>query len=153
LLITTGKKPDRLTREIAKALAAAVPGSRLENRGRRSLSQLISRAKALRFSRLCAIYKERGKPHAIAFLSTEGKGWEWLSPKIIISKAALHLRLSKTQSCCLEINGPKKASLLQLISPANSPGGKESEIKASQKKITVAMHGKKALELEVSYEK
>jgi rRNA maturation protein Rpf1 len=155
VLITTGKKPDSKARLIARALSLSIPGSRLEGRGARTLSSLVSKAAHLHFNRLCAIYKEEGKPHSLSFMEVEGKNqWKWLSPRISITKISIAPKgkAKLQQSACLAISGTKAAALSSLISPANSSDETESKISASAKKITIAVANKKLLELGVKYE-
>ncbi len=152
VLITTGKEPDALSRRIARALFLAVPGSSLEWRGKRTMQSLLSLAKKRRFSRLCAIYKEQGKPRSISFLSLGEEGWKWMSPRIIVkkAKAARLARLPQSQS--LLAKGAKAKTLLYLLGAQNweEPG---SSITAGAKKLSLFLGKGKLLEMDVSYEK
>ena len=156
MLITTGKKPGNESRLIAASLAASVPGSRLENRGQRTISSLISKARRLHFSRLCTIHAEEGKPHRISFLSLEDeKGWGRLSPIIMVRKIADSPKqgCKFRQSKCLSISGTRAKTINTLLLPRNSSDETESKIAASAKKISIFISNKKILELGVSYEK
>ncbi|VVC02085.1 Uncharacterised protein [uncultured archaeon] len=155
VLITTGKKPDRKARLIAKALFLSMPGSRLEGRGGRTLASLASKAAHLHFNRLCAIYKEEGRPHSLSFMEIGGKNqWRWLSPKISITKVSVSPKgkAKLRQSACLRITGTKAAALSALASPLNSSDETESRLAASAKKITIALGNRKLLEMGVKYE-
>jgi len=159
MLITTGRNPDSASRAIARALHLAVPESRLEGRGRRTLSSLLSRARKLHFSRICTIYKAEGKPCSISFISLGADGgWAWLSPRIIVTKVTAAVaqgnRLRNLpQSGCIAISGPKSGILRGLFGLETQDCGPESRIIAAASKITVASGGTKLLELGVRYEK
>ena len=155
MLITTGRKPDALSRLMAKALAAAIPGSLLENRGRRTLGALIAKARKKHFTRVCTIYKDGGKPCQMAFISLgEDAGWEWLSPKITVRKAAASIIPRNFHSPSLELSGTRKATIANLLSVSDASGGSEpeSEISAGAASLSVSLGDKKVLQLEVSYE-
>lgn len=159
VLITTGKKPGKGIRAIAKALFSAVPASCLEGRGSRTLASLISRAKKRHLDRVCAIYSEDGKPSHIAFLSLENEGHHWLSPKIKIKSVAASPSISKTkakkgQAAGIKITGAKAATLSALLGAASSKRDEPiSTMSASASKITIFSDGRKTLELGVAYEK
>ncbi|VVC01483.1 Uncharacterised protein [uncultured archaeon] len=154
MLVTTGKKPDAASRSIAQALFLSVPGATMENRGSRPLSALISKAKKRRFTRLCTIYREEGRPSTIAFLSLSDAGFEWLSPKIEITKvAALPPKKRMQQATELRIKGAKAKALQKLIEPLNQSGGQAATITAGARKLTIHLGRKKILELGVEYAK
>lgn len=154
MLITTGKNPGRISRRIAQALQAAVPGAALEYRGRRSVASLLSKARKRHFSRLCAIHEENGKPSAISFLSLgqEG-GWRRLSPTIMVHSAVPALAIPRKQSRSVKISGAKKAALQKLLDPSASGWETESSISASTKKIALFCGKKRVLLLGVGYGK
>lgn len=132
-----------------------MPGSLLENRGQRTISSLISKARRLHFSRFCTISAQEGKPHEISFLSLEGeKGWSRLSPTIAVRKIADCRKqgCKFTQSKCLKITGLKAKELFALLLPQNSSEETGSKIIASSKKLSISVANKKLLELGVSYE-
>ena len=157
VLITTGKNPDSNSKAIALAFHMAVPESRVEFRGKRTLSSLVSRAQKLHFTRLCAIYNEKGKPSTLRFLEIGDDGeWEWLSPTIAVSSSQTFgkMPLKKSQSCNLSITGTKAKVLSRLLSPLNSKDkGPDSKITAGARSISVHVGKKKILSLGVSYEK
>jgi len=154
LLITTGKNPDRLSRLIAHALFASIPGSDLEFRGKRSLLSLVLKARKKHYSRLCAIHKEEGKPSSLSFISLDDEGgWERLSPSIAIKNVSAAKSFPKKQSQCVEFSGAKKAVLGRLLDPRNSCGEPESKIIAGAAKISILYGRKKLLELGVAYAK
>ena len=156
MLITTGRNPGREGRLIARALFLSFPGSRLEGRGRRTLSSLLSSARKRRFSRACTIYREQGKPCSISFISLGNEGeWERLSPEVRIkSLSAFPLPRKIPQSACLSIKGAKAAVLRRLADapPCEEGEGPSSAITAGASKISFSLQGKRIMELGVSYE-
>jgi len=149
VLITTGRNPDAASRLIANALFLAVPGSRLENRGQRSLSFLASKAKKLHFERLCTIYRQENSPKQILFMSV-GKQEKWLSPKLTIIKCSAK-KLKANQSLCIKIKGTKAKAMQRLIMPKNSSDEPESALLCTAKKLVLFIGKRKILELGVKY--
>lgn len=157
VLITTGKNPDRISKAIALAFCRAVPESRVEFRGKRTLASLVARAQKFRYTRLCAIHNESGKPSSIRFLEIADDGaWNWLAPAISITSAKPAGRMPKksAQSRKLSVTGAKAKALLRLISPRN-PVDEDvgSKINAGARSLSVFVGKKKILSLGVSYEK
>ena len=153
MLITTGKKPDAISRRIAHLLSFIVPGAHLENRGNRTLSSLILKARKKRYPRVCTVYKAQGKPATSAFLSLTDDGFSWLSPKIQIEKAVFHSAISRKfiSATQLEIRGTKKSVLQELFAPVSYSEKCPSTIKAGAKKLSFFLGRKKMLELDVKY--
>ena len=155
MLITTSKSPSPACRRIARAFFLAVPESALEFRGKRTLSALASKARKKRFARICAIYQQKGMPSQIRFLETGERGWEWLSPHILITKithAPAH-KGSLSQSAGLKIAGSKARALRLLLDQSGKPEEAQSEIISSAGGLSVKLGAKKLLELGVKYEK
>lgn len=138
---------------MAAILSLCVPGSRLENRGQRPFSSLVQKALKFRFSRVCTIHKEQGKPATIAFLSIDENGFEWLTPKLRIEKVAfLAAAERKTpQATMISIKGAKRAALQKLLSPINISEERTASITAGAKAISFSMGRKKMLTLGVKY--
>jgi rRNA maturation protein Rpf1 len=157
VLITTGKGPDRETRLSARALFLAVPGSRLENRGKRTLVSMVKKAQKLHYSRVCAVYKDRGHPCTLAFIRLDGpEEWEWLTPILNIRKVKFASQQPRAmrQSARLEISGSRAKTLNLLLAPRNaSEDEAESSITAGAKSLSILLGKRKLLELGVSYEK
>lgn len=154
VLITTGKKPGKKSRAIARALFLMVPGSRLEFRGKRTLSALIKKAKRFHFSRLCTIYREEGKPSEIRFLSLEENLPGWLSPTLQITSVETAEKLPrKGQSQHVKITGAKARTLAKLLSLSVPPEGEEtgSRLIASSNSLSLFLGNKKLAKIGVSY--
>jgi rRNA maturation protein Rpf1 len=79
LYITTSRKPSVLTRRLVHWLVALL-GAKSENRGKRSIAEIVERADALGISRVLLIGEDHGNPRKFAFL--EGNEWR---PSLILS--------------------------------------------------------------------
>ena len=156
MLITTGKGPDRVSRSIARAFSLAVPESRLEPRGKRTMAALVAKARRLHLTRLCSIYRSQGKPSTVSFLKIGDDGsWERLAPVILVGKASFAPKFPKaaSQSRFLSITGTKAKALSALVSPKNSGEETGSRIIAGAKKLSISIGKKKILSMDVSYGK
>ncbi len=76
--VSTCRKPVQQTRTLAKWLARLF-GGYYENRGKRNLDELLSRASGKGLSRILFIYERHGNPSEISFYDEE-QGW--LSPEM-----------------------------------------------------------------------
>ncbi|MFA6048801.1 MAG: hypothetical protein WC792_02540 [Candidatus Micrarchaeia archaeon] len=83
--ISTCRKPVQSTRTLAKWFARLF-GGYYENRGKRNLGELLSRAEAKGLSRILFIYERHGNPSEMSVYDS-GKGW--LSPEIRIKSLVL----------------------------------------------------------------
>ncbi|MCX8194848.1 MAG: hypothetical protein N3G22_01960 [Candidatus Micrarchaeota archaeon] len=133
----------------------AVPHSCLENRGKRPFYSLLSKAAKLRFKRVCSIHSQNGKPASLSFLCIDGEGkWSWAPARIKISRLRLYgLPRKARQSQRLRIKGARARLLRELIKSPSTQHREDSLISASSKRLEVFIHGKKAVEAEVEYEK
>jgi len=84
--ITTSRKPSQITRRLTRFLAIALGGMK-ENRGKRSVQEIIERAQAKGHYRCLLIYEHKGNPSKLCFLE-EGK---WL-PAICLTSIVESLR-------------------------------------------------------------
>ena len=71
IYISTARKPTQNTRILAKALSRLLKAE-YENRGKRSMSDIVQRAENLGCRRLAFIYERHGSPTRIAFYED---GW------------------------------------------------------------------------------
>ena len=154
MLLTTGKGKGIAIRQVARALFCAVPSSKLEGRGKRSLSSLLSKARKQHGGRLCVIYTDKEAACEIAFLQSDAQaGFEWLSPRILVRKILFAAPGKYPTSSCLKLSGAKARALSGLLPPQECEGEFESEIKAGATSISIFVHGKTVLRAGVSYEK
>jgi hypothetical protein len=155
LLLTTGKGKSIACRQVARALFCAVPSSKIEGRGKRSLSSMLSKAAKQHGGRVCAIYAHKKAACEIAFLLSDAHGgFEWLSPRIIVKKITFAAPGKHAVSTCLKLSGTKARVLSALMPSQDCEGcGIESEIKASAASLSIFVQGKLVLRAGVSYEK
>ena len=83
IYVTTSRKPSQGTRSLARWLARFL-GGECENRGKRSLAEIVERAEAAGFKRLLFVYESHGNPSELSFYE-EG----WLSPVLKIKSVEL----------------------------------------------------------------
>ncbi len=81
--VTTSRKPCQTTRRLARWMSLLFGGFS-ENRGKRSLSEVIERAQLEGFPKVLVIYEKHGNPSELSFLNLDG---EWLSPVAVINSA------------------------------------------------------------------
>ncbi|VVC71668.1 Uncharacterised protein [uncultured archaeon] len=108
VLFTTGRDPCDEARELCRALAAVMPESACENRGKKTVEDVVARARLFGLKRAAIIASEGGKASEISFASVTGKSWEWVGTPVKIKSAAFS-GLPKEKPCCAEFSG-KRAS-------------------------------------------
>ena len=79
IYVTTSRKPSVLTRRLARWLVALF-GGESENRGKRSVGEIIERASGLGLSRVLIIGEDHGNPRKLSFL----EDGEW-RPSILLA--------------------------------------------------------------------
>ncbi|MEM2138334.1 MAG: hypothetical protein QW568_04565 [Candidatus Anstonellaceae archaeon] len=157
LLITTGKNAAKISKRLAAELSLAIPHSRFEARGKRTMEKLLALATKRHYSRLCTISEENGKPATMSFLSIGMNGeWSRLSPTIRITslKFASPKQIRNPRSSAMLLSGTKKKTLQSLFGLEGDDEGKhESEISSSATMMQVRLSGKKILTLGAKYAK
>ncbi|PIT85361.1 hypothetical protein COU36_03680 [Candidatus Micrarchaeota archaeon CG10_big_fil_rev_8_21_14_0_10_59_7] len=88
IYVTTSRKPAQGTRSLARWLARFL-GGECENRGKRSLAEIVERAETAGFRRLLFVYESHGNPSELSFYE-EG----WLSPVLKIKSVELPAKQS-----------------------------------------------------------
>jgi len=83
LYVTTSRKPSQQTRSLARWLARFLSGE-CENRGKRSLAEIVERAGNAGMKRLLFVYEFHGNPSELSFYE-EG----WLSPVLKIKSVEM----------------------------------------------------------------
>jgi len=83
MYITTSRKPSDSTRVIARNISSFL-NSTYENRGKKSIEDIVSRARLLGFRRVMLISESKGNPNKLSFISID-KGWDWMSPELLFS--------------------------------------------------------------------
>ncbi|VVB73358.1 putative Brix domain-containing ribosomal biogenesis protein [uncultured archaeon] len=90
MYITTSRKPSDSTRVLARNISSFL-NSTYENRGKKSIEDVVSRARLLGFRRVLIISESKGNPNKLSFISI-AKGWDWMSPEILFSVATSQLK-------------------------------------------------------------
>jgi len=90
MYITTSRKPSDSTRVIARNISSFL-NSTYENRGKKSVEDVVSRARLLGFRRVMVISESKGNPNKLSFISVD-KGWDWMSPELLFSVATSQLK-------------------------------------------------------------
>jgi U3 small nucleolar ribonucleoprotein protein IMP4 len=85
LFITTARKPSQQTRKLARWLETLFDAE-YENRGKRSVDEVMQRAASAGYSRVLFIHESHGNPNELVFRDgNEG----WLEPSIAIAGASI----------------------------------------------------------------
>ena len=112
MYISTSRKPSLTTKRLCRVLARLLPRGIYENRGKKNIEDVASRAKKLGKSRVLLIYEHKGNPQKMTFMGV-GKEWGWLSPEIKIEKLGkLPVLDFRTNSLKLEGEMEKKLANL-----------------------------------------
>jgi len=82
MYITTSRKPSDKTRKIARLFANFI--GTYENRGKKSIEELVERAKELGENRIMILSESKGNPNTINIISINEE-WAWIEPEIIFS--------------------------------------------------------------------
>jgi len=90
MYITTSRKPSDSTRVIARNISSFL-NSTYENRGKKSVEDVVSRARLLGFRRVMVISESKGNPNKLSFISIS-KSWDWMSPEMLFSVATPQLK-------------------------------------------------------------
>ena len=90
MYITTSRKPSDSTRVIARNISSFL-NSTYENRGKKSIEDIVSRARLLGFRRVMLISETKGNPNKLSFISID-KSWDWMSPELLFSVATSQLK-------------------------------------------------------------
>lgn len=83
MYITTSRKPSDATRVLARNISSFLNGT-YENRGKKSIEDIVSRARSLGFRRIIVINETKGNPNKLAFIKIDDN-WDWMTPEIIFS--------------------------------------------------------------------
>ena len=123
LFITTSRKPSAQTRKLARWFARLL-GGECENRGKRSVDEVMQRAAAQGFSRVLFIHDKNGNPAELVFRD-EAEGW--LEPSIGVSGTVIPEKGSgprvratdEVKAKTLDSAGEKIAALFGLSESSN----------------------------------
>ncbi len=114
VFISTCRKPRQKTRSVAKLLALLLH-SDYENRGKRSVGEVVERSSAAGFKRVAFLHERHGALASIEFYE-EGRGW--LEEIILVRQAEIPEAGSRVPKELLfeaeDADGKAMAELLQL---------------------------------------
>jgi rRNA maturation protein Rpf1 len=139
LFVSTSRKPSAQTRKLARWLARLL-GAGTENRGKRSVEEVMRRAAARGFSRVLFIHEAKGNPSELVFRD-ENEGW--LEPSIAVSGVVMppegkRARIPKSVSAkALDSEGRKIAALFG--AEETDGGGEALLLIASAREIAFEM--------------
>jgi rRNA maturation protein Rpf1 len=108
MYITTSRKPSDTTRRLARTIANFI--GIYENRGKKTIEDVVTRADELGENRVMIISQSGGNPNSLSFISVDGE-WGWLEPEIIFS-VKLPLTKIRRLGNQKEYQGDKKYSNL-----------------------------------------
>ena len=83
MYITTSRKPSNSTKILAGNISTFL-NSRYEPRGKKSIEEVVERARELGFGRVMVVSEQKGNPNKLAFIDA-GKDSGWIFPFIIFS--------------------------------------------------------------------
>jgi hypothetical protein len=113
MYLTTSRKPSLTTKRLCRVLARLLPRGTYENRGKKSIEDVVSRAKKLGKSRVLLIYEHKGNPDKMTFMEI-GKEWNWLSPEIRIEKLG-KLPILNSRTNHIKLDGEMEEKLENLF--------------------------------------
>ncbi len=93
LFVTTSRKPSAQARKLSRWLATLLRAG-TENRGKRSVEEVVSRAAAQGFSRVLFVHESHGNPSELVFRD-EKEGW--LEPSIALSGTVVPERCKRVR--------------------------------------------------------
>ncbi|MCD6522311.1 MAG: hypothetical protein J7K68_01060 [Candidatus Diapherotrites archaeon] len=88
-LITTSRNPSRRTRTLTKDLCIRIPNSKQENRGKKSIDDLVDIARKHGLERIVIVTERKGNPGKITAIKVTEWDWEWHPNVIILSGVKL----------------------------------------------------------------
>jgi len=109
MYITTSRKPSDSTRRLAKIISNFI--GPYENRGKKSIEEIVTRADGLGENRVMIISESGGNPNSISFISIS-KEWEWMSPELRISAKTDTIPSPRRLEKPVKYSGDKKYSEL-----------------------------------------
>jgi len=106
MYITTSRKPSDATRKLARLLSTFL--GIYENRGKKSIADVVTRSDELGHSRVIILSEKRGNPDSLSFIKV-AEEWSWMDPEIIISVKQPTPEMSRIRKQA-EYTGDKKYS-------------------------------------------
>lgn len=139
MYITTSRKPSELTRRVAKNIAHLI--GLYENRGKKSVKEVVSRADDLGYSRIMVISEAKGGPSSLTFISNENE-WEWLDPEVLIKVHGEVPVIGRTSRKPVYIGPEKYSHLFDFQDPGTDD---VVEVEMSDKQIIFRYRGQELM--------
>ncbi len=140
IYITTSRKPSVLTLRLAKALALIL-NARKENRGKKSLDEIVAKSENFGLARVLLIYESHGNPSSLNFYEDK-----WLEPEVKVNHYKLAYengeKLPKTLK--VESDGSEEAERVKGLFNLENDGESRLSVFFSKSNIEFKL-GKKVL--------
>jgi hypothetical protein len=140
--VSTSRKPSVRTRKLARWLPILL-GGKSENRGKRSVRELVSRAEKNGLPKLLLVYEDHGNPSQLWLLDEE----DWRAcVNISVKKDKSVPKGKRVNSRMLTGSGKvgrKIAELLSSDEPEEEPAGRLLEINCTDSGICFSLDGKR----------
>ncbi|MFH1448620.1 MAG: hypothetical protein ABIG39_07195 [Candidatus Micrarchaeota archaeon] len=149
MYLSSSRKPSLTTKRLCRALSKLLPRGAYENRGKKSIDSIVSRARKLGKSRVLLIYEDNGNPEKIIFMQV-GKDWGWLSPEIMISKLGV-IPQSIQRSNSLKLSGPMASKLSHLFNLETSADETDCSLLLGKTMWSFYIHKRKLFSFGVLY--
>ena len=94
MYITTSRKPSQNTRTLAHALSSFL-SARYESRGKKSIEDVVTQARAEGHSRVLVIGERHGNPNGLSFIRVNSSEWSWMRPEIIFSVSSAASKMKR----------------------------------------------------------
>jgi hypothetical protein len=114
MYITTSRKPSDATRKLARLLSNFL--GIYENRGKKSIADIVTRADELGYSRVVMLSERRGNPDSLSFIKV-AEEWSWMDPEIMISVKQPTPEMSRIKKQAKYIGDEKYSDLFDLQEP------------------------------------
>ncbi|MCX6777785.1 MAG: hypothetical protein NT157_02775 [Candidatus Micrarchaeota archaeon] len=138
LYATTSRKPSVYTKRLCRLLCSLLPGSVYENRGKKSVDEVVARTRSLGCPRILIFSEEHGNPRGIRAIKTNGE-WAWDTREIIIGSLILGEK-TKTPRGSICVSGPNSKLFSEIFQIGDSgEDGPDSDsilLHAGPKKIS-----------------
>ena len=114
-LVTTSKAARGPAVRLGMRLASLLPGAVFERRGKKSVEDVIGRARLQGKKRAVFVHERAGSVSALEFARVRASNWEWLgSPRKVAGVAYGRGRVGRAV-CCVSFAGAKAAPYADLF--------------------------------------
>ena len=132
LYATTSRKPSVCTKRLCRLLCSLLPASSYENRGKKSIEDVVERARSLGCSRILIFSEEHGNPRSIRAINTNGE-WSWHPVEILMRKIEIGEKAGMPK--LIRATGKNSGLFSELFMIGDSEGGVPALLKAGENKL------------------